>query len=252
METQSSSAAAGSLAAGTDVLFFVHIQKTAGGTLRRFIRDHLPPGAVYPEGGHDAEPLACYWEVERLRAIAPERRGDIRAYIGHFPFAASLLVEPSPITITVLRDPVERTISYLKMRSNDPERAGLSLEQIYDHTFDFPSFIHNHQAKVFAMTTDDKLETFMDVLEVDDERLAIAKENLRTIDILGLQEEAPKLLDVVASRFGWTVDAVENRHVSEGSWEIPDSLRDRIAEDNAVDIEFYEFGRALYEERAHS
>lgn len=232
------------------MVFFVHIQKTAGGTLRRFIRDRLEPGAVYPDGGFDEQPLASYWEIDRLRAVTPERARQIRAYIGHFPYIASQLVSPQPTTISVLRHPVERTISYLKMRSGDPERAGMSFEEIYDHPFDFPAFIHNHQTKIFAMTLDDPLGTFMDSIELDDERLEIAKAHLRDVHILGLQEEAPALLARVAAHLGLTVDdAVENRHVSEGEFDIPDGLRERIAEDNAMDLAFYEYGRSLYRER---
>lgn len=231
-------------------LFFVHIQKTAGGTLRRNIRANLGPGEVYPEGGaFDKDPLDAYWTIPRLVSIPEERRRLIRAYIGHFPYVASELLGIDLVTLTVLRDPVERTISYLKMRSKDPERAGFSFEQIYEHPFDFPCFIHNHQTKIFSMTRDDRLETFMDVIDVDRDRLEIAKENLQKVDIFGLQERYPEMLEAVARRFGWQTGEVEDTHVSEGEWEIPDGLRERIAEDNAIDIEFYEFAKKLYEER---
>jgi hypothetical protein len=230
-------------------LFFVHIQKTAGGTLRHFIRSHLPRGALYPEGGFDPDPLPSYWELDYMRSITGERRAAIRAYVGHFPYIACRLVGPEVTTLTVLRDPIERTVSYLKMRSRDPERSGLSLEEIYDHPFDFPCFIHNHQAKVFAMTLDDKLESFMDRIEMTPQRLETAKEHLASVDLLGLQERSDEILDLVARRYGWTVDVVADQHVSTGDWEIPAGLLERIAEDNAADIEFYEYGRRLYDDR---
>jgi hypothetical protein len=231
-------------------LFFVHIQKTAGGTLRRNIAENLQPGELYPAGGtFDADPLDAYWSIPRLRSLPPERKAQIRAYVGHFPYIASQLVGSDVVTLTVLRDPVERTISYLKMRSGDPERQGMSLEQIYEHPFDFPCFIHNHQTKIFAMTTDDKLETFMDVIEIDDDRVEIAKRQLAQVDVLGLQEDYPAMLERVARRFGWPVGEVESTHVSQGEWTVPDSLRERISHDNAIDIEFYEFARDLYRRR---
>jgi hypothetical protein len=231
-------------------LFFVHIQKTAGGTLRHNIRANLAPEEIYPAGGpYDAEPLDAYWAIPRLVSLPKARRDQIRAYVGHFPYIASELLGIELVTMTVLRDPVERTISYLKMRSKDPERAGQSFEQIYDNPFDFPCFILNHQTKIFAMTRDDKLETFMDVIDVDRDRLEIAKQNLRKIDILGLQERYPEMLDAVAQRFGWQTGEVENTHVSEGEWDVPDGLRERIAEDNAIDIEFYRFAQELYRDR---
>ena len=230
-------------------IFFVHIQKTAGGTLRQYIRSNLARGEVYPEGGFDEDPMASYWEVDRLRAITPERLAGIRAFIGHFPYIAAELVPVPVVTVTVLRDPIERTISYLKMRAKDPERRGMGPMEIYEHGFDFPCFIHNHQAKIFAMTTDDRLETFMDRIEVDEERLAIAKANLDKIDILGLQEHSELVMAEVGARFGWGAPEVEDQHVGQADWTIDQSFRDRIAEDNAVDIEFYEYGRRLWEQR---
>ena len=80
------------------------------------------------------------------------------------PYVASSSLDADPVTLTLLRDPVARTISYLKhcKRYHDQHRD-LSLEEIYDDPFFFRCFIHNHQTKIFAMTTDDKLESYMDV-----------------------------------------------------------------------------------------
>lgn len=234
-------------------IFFVHIQKTAGGTLRHFIRSNLPDGAVYPEGGFDTHAMDSYWEIDRLRAITPERRAQIQAYVGHFPAVAADLVadelDDGVCTITVLRDPIERTISYCKMRSRDPGHEGMSFEDIYDDDFDFPCFIHNHQTKVFSMTRDDKLETFMDVIAVDEARLDIAKANLERIDIMGLQERSHDVLAAVADRYGWSLEGVEDQHIGRDDWSIPDSFRERIANDNAIDIELYRYACSLYEQR---
>jgi len=234
-------------------LFFVHIQKTAGGTLRQSIRANLGPGELYPDSNqYDQAPLDAYWAIPRLLSLSPERREQIRAYVGHFPYIVVELLDLDLTTMTLLRDPVERTISYLKMRYSDPDRQGLTLDEIYDNPFDYPCFIHNHQTKIFSMAPDDNLDTFMDVIDVDRERLELAKENLRKIDILGLQEHYPDMLTAVSRRFGWPTVEVENTHVSGSGFSIPDNLRDRIAEENAIDIEFYEFAKALYEERTRA
>lgn len=232
-------------------VFFVHIQKTSGGTLRNYLRDNLPRGAIYPEGGFDADAMNSYWEIDRLRAITPERRRMIQAYVGHFPFVASELVPDDVFTVAVLRDPIERTISYLKMRSRDPghRAADRTYEEIYEDAFDFPCFIHNHQTKIFSMTLDDKLETFMDVIDVARDRLAIAKENLQKVDLLGLQEDSDEVRRRVGVHFGWESTKVQDTHVSRSDWVVSESFRERIAHDNAIDIEFYEFARSLMELR---
>jgi hypothetical protein len=232
-------------------VFFVHIQKTSGGTLRNYLRDNLPRGAIYPEGGFDVHAMDSYWEIDRLRAITPERRRTIQAYVGHFPFVASELVPDDVLTVAVLRDPIERTISYLKMRSRDPghRAADRTYEEIYEDGFDFPCFIHNHQTKIFSMTLDDRLETFMDVIDVDRDRLAIAIENLQKVDVLGLQEDSEEVRRRVGEHFGWESADAKDSHVSTSDWVVSESFRERIAEDNAIDLELYEFARSLVERR---
>ena len=47
-----------------------------------------------------------------LLDLPPSRRERIRVYAGHFPFVAVELMGQEFVTMTVLRDPVERTLSY--------------------------------------------------------------------------------------------------------------------------------------------
>jgi hypothetical protein len=87
------------------------------------------------------------------------------------------------------------------------------------------------------------------VIDVDDARLEIAKANLERIDVLGLQERSDEVLQVVAARYGWPLDAVEDQHIGRDDWSIPDSFRERIARDNAIDLELYRYACSLYEQR---
>jgi hypothetical protein len=153
------------------------------------------------------------------------------------------------VTLTILRDPIERTISYHKhcKRYHDQHRT-LSLEEIYEDPFTFPALIRNHQAKLFAMTPDDEPESYLDVIEIDDRRLEVAKANLERVDVLGLQEHFPELLEEMTHRYGWRFGHVDDHHVSEES-KIPDSFRRRIADDNAADLAFYEHARQVWERR---
>jgi len=232
-------------------LFFVHIQKTAGGTLREYISKNLPLGSIYPDEPHEIQTYDYYWNIEKLRNITPKRMSEIQAFVGHFPYIAAELIDVPITTLTVLREPVERTISYLKMRSNDPGKENMTLEDIYDDPFDFPAFIHNHQTKIFAMQRGgkDSLRTFMDNIDITSERLEFAKRKLKKIDILGIQEDFKHVFDILSEHMTWPKISVENQHVSTGEYTISDSLRARIAADNAADVEFYKFGKKLYERR---
>jgi hypothetical protein len=234
---------------GAERFFFIHVMKTGGGTFVQHIRANFDRSEVYPFAELDPEDELPRFNIPYLTALAPERLAKIRLFMGHFPFVAVQLLGMEVQTITILRDPVERTISYLKhcQRYHDQHRA-LSLEEIYADPLYYPMLIRDHQAKLFSMTPDDQPDSYHDVIDVDDRRLEIAKSNLEQVDVLGLQERFEDFLAEIAHRFGWRFPQVSNRHVG-GESDVSSAFRRRIAEDNAADLEFYEHARRLWERR---
>jgi hypothetical protein len=234
---------------GPDRFFFIHVMKTGGSTFVQHIRANFERDEVYPYHELDPEDQLPRFNVQYLTSLSPERRARIRLYMGHFPFVATQLLDTELVTLTILRDPVERTISYLKhcKRYHEQHRS-LSLEEIYEDRLFFAMLMQDHQAKLFAMTPEDQPESYHDVIEVDERRLEIAKANLERVDVLGLQERFPEFLEEVQRRYGWRIDGVRDRRVGEDTT-VPSSFRRRIAEDNAADLEFYEHARRLWDRR---
>ena len=149
---------------------------------------------------------------------------------------------------------MERTISLLRQfRRKDPwadpnlrhsaPMEGLTLEQVYENPFVYEPLVLNHQTKIFSMTADDALETYMDVIDVDDNRLAMAKENLAKVDFIGLTEQYDEFLDELTAHTGWDIlrHLRKNETPAEEIRPVSESLRRRIAVDNAIDVEFYEY-----------
>jgi hypothetical protein len=229
--------------------FFVHVMKTAGGTFSSHINANFERDEIYPHDDLDPEIHVARARIDYLTSLPPERYEQIRAYKGHFPFVAAELLGFEIVTMTILRDPIERTISYLKhcKRYNEQHRA-LPLEEIYEDSFIYPTMIHNHQAKLFAMTPEDQPHSYLDVLEVDDRRLEIAKASLERVDVLGLQERFPEFLDELRSQFGWRFGGTPDRHVSAESG-VSSAFRRRIARDNAADVAFHEEALRVWERR---
>ncbi|MEK6251702.1 MAG: hypothetical protein AABM43_07130 [Actinomycetota bacterium] len=234
--------------------FFLHVMKTAGGTLRQQIFANFERDQVYPWGRLDSDMLKANCNLEYLANLPVSRRARIRVFTGHFPFVAVDLLGGDLTTITVLRDPVERTISFLRQRKrNNPVHKAHRLEQMYEHPFLFRCFIENHQAKLFALTSQDNPKSYMDVLDVDARRLEIAKRNLECVDVVGIQDRFDELLSELEQRFGWSRAAVLSSNVDPGtSPEVPATFRRRIAEDNAADMEFFEHARRVCEQRRRS
>ena len=92
-------------AESSETAIFLHIQKTGGTTVHRILERHYPKDRIY---SFDA------WEhtFEHFTNLSEDERGRIRLLRGHMVFGMHECV-PNPSTyFTVLRDPVERAISY--------------------------------------------------------------------------------------------------------------------------------------------
>jgi hypothetical protein len=68
------------------------------------------------------------------------------------------------------------------------------------------------------------------------------------LDVLGLQDRLPEFCAELTARFGWDLGEplYANRTPVEDA---PDALRQRIARDNALDVELWEHTRKVYAAR---
>ena len=237
--------------------FFIHIQKTAGTSLRQHLMENFERSEVYPppqEGGL-YNYLVIYQMGAYLVDLPATEQARFRLFHGHMPFAVTqrLALDKPPTTFTVLREPVARTLSVLKQKKKmRPELAEASLEDIYDNRKYFEGQILNHQAKIFAVPDDSDLLAGFDPYPVGPDDLARAKANLEKVDVIGLQSDMPAFLGELERRFGWKTLTEDVRENVSSETEVSPSLLDRITADNAVDIEFYRHAEKLVRARAGS
>jgi hypothetical protein len=235
---------AASLPVTTTPYFFVHVMKTAGTTFRQHTR-RLFRERVYPVPGVDDMYLG-YVDIATLLSVPDERKAEIVAFGGHYPYIVTELFGIPLVTLTLLRDPVERTISFLKQLKRLSEgHQDQSLDEIYEDPFFFPTLVHNHQTKVFSMRVGDKLETIYDLVDIDAERLALAKENLAKTQVVGLSEQFDHFLAHMECRYEWEFKPINRMRASTEPWVASQALRRRIADENSADMELYEFARDL-------
>jgi hypothetical protein len=264
---------------------FIHVMKTGGTSFVFHLLRQFAPDAVYPSAAidrRDATDAEPYASLPRLRGLTPERKAAIQVFSGHFPFLARDIVGGDPITLTLLREPVDRTVSVLKQFKRLYERyRDLSLDAIYDDPFVFRHFVENHQTKLFSVTADDEpkmlasrldfeefhtyltampggaddlgafdlaADTSSDTITIDAGRMTRAKENLAKVDVVGLNERFDEFVEALRARFGWWPDGMAGdarANVSSEAWDAGPALRARIARDNPFDVELYGYAREL-------
>jgi hypothetical protein len=229
--------------------FLVHLHKTAGTALLQRLRLAFGEEAIYPTVSDNWTYFATM-HVDLLRRRLAEHGDHIRVVTGHFPLCTTELLGASFVTMTILRDPVERTLSALRdMRERDEECKGRPLAEIYADPIKFRCLIQNHMTKMLAMTREEMTDGFLTVLDLDDGHLDRAKRNLvERIDVWGVQEHFEEFCDELARRFGWDLGPPRFANRSTPC-EAEDGLRERIVQDNQFDIELYRFAVELREQR---
>jgi hypothetical protein len=146
-----------------DKFFFIHVMKTGGTSFAEHIRTNFTEEQIYPdacitEQMGDFDRNEAYLHVPKLVADVNALDGQIRIVLGHVPYAVRSLLQQKYLAMTLLRDPVDRTLSYLKhCRRYHIEHLGLPLETIYSDAWFHASFISNYQTKIFSMSAQEAL-----------------------------------------------------------------------------------------------
>lgn len=88
-------------------ILFDHLPKCGGSSLNLYLEAHYPRKKIFSTIG--SNPMAS---VELFKALPQYKRYDYDLVIGHLAHELLNYVDPEHLTITVLRDPVDRIISH--------------------------------------------------------------------------------------------------------------------------------------------
>jgi hypothetical protein len=230
--------------------FFLHIPKTAGMVMFQHLARQFGDDAVYPQPEYRGR-LGAATDTQQLERDFRANAADIRVVVGHFPLCAVDLLGVPFSTFTILRDPVERTLSLLRQHQQRDERYhGAALEDVYADPVLLFGLIHNYMVKVLSMTPDEMTSGALSLLTYDDAHLERAQHNLEhRIEVFGLQESFDEFRVALASHYGWDLGGsarYENRTTPVA---VSDEFRARIAHDNRYDVELYRFAPVLLRRR---
>lgn len=251
-----------------DLLYFIHIPKTAGTTLIALLDSKFDMNEIFP---------AQLWK--ELAKIPPDEVGNYRLYRGHFgakglePF----LPRP-PVCITMLRQPIPLSLSTYKFVMREPGTRVHGLATAEKMSFaDFIQHpktrkrISNKQTRnlsfrvkhppaddaIFQYSESrDRVDQWLDKYQLplsDRDSLAQAKEQLEACAFFGLVERFDESMALMSYTFGWSpVGAVPKLREATTPAEIealPDDIRTMLEDCNRLDTKLYRYAEKLFEKR---
>jgi len=119
--------------------FFIHVMKTAGTSFSEILRMNFADHERYPDcclqkNDDFGRRTESYLSAPAVVRDVNGNRGRVRALSAHVPFATRELLLDDFVTLSLLRHPVDRAVSYLKhCRRDHIEHFEMSLEEIYEH-----------------------------------------------------------------------------------------------------------------------
>lgn len=258
-------------------VFYVHLMKTGGTSFGRWMRQRFPAARTYPDVESGEGPQAKVMARALLDAPA-ERRASIDFFSVHMAAWVGEAVAPDHLLMTVLRDPVDRTISHLRHIARLPETPD-GLEDIYrdprwrDRLRDYQVQLlsqeqHHHEAamneaRAWALDPTAMDQTQRSELEdglrtqfatavlrprpLIDADLRRAKERVAGMAEVGVTEQLDALAARVSRRFGWHTALPPHRNAAPGAQtsEVSPKLLADVEQDTVLDRELYEFARDL-------
>jgi len=240
-------------------LIFLHIPKTAGTTLRSVVRRQFLPAHIHAVDDDN-------WVVAntRLSTLADEQRRTLRCVIGHFPYGVHAYLPRPARYVTMLRDPVEWSLSFYsvisggKVNMHIPILRKVAQEGI--ELRDFPRFLIDNGL------TDPQTRAiggFVDVARMappypplPPNALHHAKDNLnRDFSVVGLVEKFDESLVLLKTILNWSnvhyrwQNATDKRVRRE---DVPDALIDEIKGCHPRDVKLYETAASRFSAQIES
>jgi len=218
------------------LLVFVHIQKTAGKTIRQILYRQYSRPRTYHVRNYFVAPEVARTTMKELAASPP---ADVRAVHGHILFWRDRWPEETRF-LAMLRDPVERVVShYFWLRARSSKFSKSLEEAIIEGPI-----LDNLQTRVLAASMPPLGETRAKMLET-------ALESLERLTVVGLTERFDESLVLATRALGWRRMLYRSNNATPGrrpTSEIPAKTIDLIKQQNAFDLELYDRAAERFEE----
>ena len=236
-----------------ETLIFLHIPKTAGTTLHQIIDRHYSIERIYwVHATQVAESITAF------KNLPEEQRGRYQLIKGHMGFGLHKFVPHPCRYFTLLRDPVKRIISHYYHVLRTPNHY---LHQVVtEKNMDLKAFVSsgisleldNGQTRMLAASLGDE-EDKIEFGCASTELLETAKQHLQEyFSVVGVMEEFDKTLLLLKKKLGWSNILYARKNTGKNKKtqksEISADALAAIKQQNALDLELYEFAKQLLAE----
>lgn len=240
-------------------LCFIHIFKTAGTSLLEYLHSQFTPDQISP---------FCFWTPRNHWSVEEQATLDVdlRPYsliTGHYFYAQIAPFVTNPHYITVLRDPIERTISgYAQQQRGEgaihaEEANRLALREfVRDATTS--RLTNNLQTRVFGGSLRGTPRHPRDLMHMGEDwhtlDLELAKARLDECAVVGITEHFDESLRMMSYQFGWAPPP-QQIHLNQAPSKtvaLDEETQAILHEVNRADIEFYAYGLKRFQKDYHT
>ncbi len=246
-----------------DLLYYLHIPKTAGMSFTDVLKAHFK-----------ADESSFLEYIGDLVNRPPSSMDKLKAISGHHFYNIDTFTHRVPVYITMLRDPVERTISYYAFIRRIPEnrshpivKSMSLLEFVTDkrtqhlyvnaqtrflaadpNTVEMAKNLKHNPEEPFELF--EQMQLYAPTGYHDPVLLSRAQARLQKFAFVGLAEQFDQSVELLCYTFGWPVppaprvlNVSPNRPAPDA---IPQEVIDIIHENTRLDAALYETGKAIF------
>lgn len=187
-----------------------------------------------------------YYPPDAVVAISLKHHGDaVRLVRGHYHFCMSDMMN-DPLIITLLREPVARTISNIKHRTRDAD-VGPYLDALSEGRLLLPDNMMTRflggNIDPLSICRDPRDFLDQDIVERD-ALLESALQRLKRITCLGLVEHMDLFAESLESH-GISIEIGRENVASNGDFSLSDRQMETIRRHNELDTELYRAAEAI-------
>ncbi|MFC1664885.1 sulfotransferase family 2 domain-containing protein [Pseudomonadota bacterium] len=183
-------------------LFFLHIPKTGGTTLKNILSSKYPDECIYNIEGSVNE---C---IENLQKIPKELLSKYELVQGHMSFGLHQLFPQESNYFAMMRDPLDRAISdYYFLRTNIHHHLHKQVSAMSMTSYmqsEMTSQLSNGQTRLLSGDCKDSQIGIPSIRKLEVSDLEKAKKNIRDhFSFVGLQEMFDETLLLLSKNYGW-------------------------------------------------